>query len=62
MIISRSKKDDFFEVFMKKVIDMYYGENVIFLKNDVYGLRRMVFLRLLWKKLSTRIWSKSRIF
>ena len=43
MTISRSKKDDFFEVFMKKVIDMYYGENVIFLKNDVYGLRRMIF-------------------
>ena len=32
MTISRSKKDDFFEAFMEKVIDMYYGENVLFLE------------------------------
>ena len=37
MTISRSKKDDFFEVFVKKVIGMYYGENLHFLQNDVYG-------------------------
>ena len=43
MSISWSKKGVFFKNFLKKVIDMYYGENHDFLKKDIYGLRRMFF-------------------
>ena len=51
MSISWSKKGVFLKDFLKKVIDMYYGENHDFLKKDIYGLRRMFF----WKNFRKKV-------
>ena len=47
---------------MKKVIDMYYGENGLFLKNDVYGLRRMIFLKVFVSKVVDMYYGKNLHF